>query len=84
MKAPFLRVALVLALVVLTSGCRRARVNGPEALSKPYVASGWRRKMFHKTKCKWVEKLEIPSLIGFDTRQEAIEEGLEPCPECKP
>jgi len=86
MKAPFLRLAFLfaLALMLTAPGCRKARVNGREALSKPYVASGWRRKMFHRTECEWVEKLEVPSLIGFDTRQEAIDEGLEPCPECKP
>jgi len=65
----------------------------PEKLTKPdakrivaeykYVASK-KSKVFHKPDCRWVKKINAENLVGYKSKQEAIEAGKRPCKWCKP
>jgi len=50
---------------------------------KYYVASK-KSKKFHRPGCKWAQKIAPHNLIKFDSRDEAIDAGYEPCRVCKP
>lgn len=80
------RLLSVLVLVlILTAGCGGAprRTTGAAAREKPYVASAI-REPFHKNSCKWAAKIAEDNLVGYDTRQEAIDDGHRPCKVCRP
>jgi len=65
----------------------------PEKLTKPdakrtvaeykYVASK-NSKVFHKPDCRWVKRILAKNLVGYNSRDEAIEAGKRPCKLCKP
>ena len=65
----------------------------PEKLTKPdakrtvaeykYVASK-NSKVFHKPDCRWVKRILAKNLVGYNSREEAIEAGKRPCKLCKP
>lgn len=65
----------------------------PEKLTKPdakravaqykYVASK-NSKVFHKPECRWVKRIKPANLVGYNSRNEAIEAGKRPCKMCKP
>ena len=40
--------------------------------------------VFHKPDCHWVEQISLKNLIGYNTRQEALDAGKRPCKRCKP
>ena len=47
-----------------------------------FVASK-RRNIFHRPECKWAAYiLDSPSLIEFETHQEAVDAGYKPCKTC--
>jgi len=48
-----------------------------------YVASKKGTK-FHRPDCEWAQKIAPHNLIKFDSRDEAIDAGYEPCRVCKP
>lgn len=41
-------------------------------------------KVFHKPECHWVEQISPKNLIGYNSRDEAINAGRRPCKRCKP
>ena len=65
----------------------------PEKLTKPdakravaeykYMASK-NSKVFHKPECRWVKRIKPANLVGYNSRNEAIEAGKRPCKMCKP
>jgi len=65
----------------------------PEKLTKPdakrtvaeykYVASK-NSKVFHKPDCRWAKRIKPENLVGYNSRDEAIEAGKRPCKMCKP
>lgn len=65
----------------------------PEKLTKPdakravaeykYVASK-NSKVFHKPDCRWVKRIKPANLVGYNSRNEAIEAGKRPCKTCNP
>lgn len=59
----------------------------PAAESTPaeykYVASK-NGKVFHKPDCIWVKRIKPENLIGYSSREEAINAGKKPCNLCKP
>jgi len=48
-----------------------------------YVASK-KSKVFHKLDCKWVKKIKPGNLVGFKSREDAIQSGRRPCKSCNP
>jgi len=65
----------------------------PEKLTKPdtkptvaeykYVASK-NSEVFHKPDCRWAKRIAAKNLVGYNSRDEAIEAGKRPCKMCKP
>lgn len=62
-------------------------VPSPQPMAKPvqwaYVASK-NSKVFHRPECHLVRNIKADNLIGFETRQEAINSGRTPCKSCAP
>jgi len=48
-----------------------------------YVASR-KTKVFHHPGCTWAQKISPQSLIGFNSREEAIRNRRRPCKSCRP
>lgn len=48
-----------------------------------YVASK-NSKVFHRPDCEWVKKIKPDNLIGFKSREDAINSGRRPCKVCAP
>jgi len=48
-----------------------------------YVASK-KSKVFHIPDCKWAQKIKPENLVGFKSREEAVESGRRPCKSCRP
>ncbi len=48
-----------------------------------YVASK-NRPTFHKPDCRWAKKISPENLVGYKTRDDAINAGKKPCKQCKP
>ena len=48
-----------------------------------YVASR-NSEVFHRAGCQWAAKISPGNLIGYRTRENAIQAGKRPCAECKP
>jgi hypothetical protein len=40
--------------------------------------------VFHRPDCRWVQRISERNLVGYATRDEAIEAGKRPCKSCKP
>jgi hypothetical protein len=59
----------------------------PAAKSIPaeykYVASK-NSKVFHKHDCIWVKRIKPENLVGYSSRDEAINAGKKPCKQCNP
>jgi hypothetical protein len=53
------------------------------AVKYKYVASK-KSKVFHKSDCRWVERIKKENLVGYSSREEAIKAGKRPCKRCKP
>lgn len=58
-------------------------INRTEVAEYKYVASVL-REPFHDPNCKWAKKINPENLIGFKTRQDALDSGRRPCKVCKP
>lgn len=55
----------------------------PVANKYEYVASK-NSKVFHKPNCRLAERISPKNLVGYSSREEAIEAGKRPCKRCKP
>ena len=59
----------------------------PAAESTPaeykYVASK-NSKVFHKPDCIWAKRIKPENLVGYSSRDEAINAGKRPCRQCNP
>jgi len=55
----------------------------PELAKHRYVASK-NSKVFHKPECYWARRIVLKNLVGYKSREEAIEAGKRPCKQCKP
>lgn len=64
-------------------GHTHASAVGAEARDKPFVASVL-RDPFHRSDCKWAKKIHVDNLVGYDNREDAIEDGHRPCKVCRP
>ncbi|MBT5610925.1 MAG: DNA/RNA non-specific endonuclease [Lentisphaerae bacterium] len=48
-----------------------------------YVSTGTSKK-FHKPTCRYAKPLEEPGVLKFESREDALAAGKEPCKVCKP
>lgn len=59
------------------------RISREDIAEYKYVASV-NSKPFHYPGCRWAKKIYSENLIGFVSRQEALDSGRRPCKVCKP
>ena len=52
--------------------------------AEPYYVASANSFRFHRPGCRSVAKIKPANLRRFDTREEALYEGLSPCRNCKP
>jgi Metal binding domain of Ada len=76
---------LALAVLMLASSLAVAGESSrnAEQTKVAYVASVI-REPFHRSTCKWADKISPSNLQTFKTRAEAIKAGHRPCKVCKP
>jgi hypothetical protein len=48
-----------------------------------YIASK-NSKVFHRPDCIWVKRIKPENLVGYNSRDEAINAGKKPCKQCNP
>jgi lipopolysaccharide export system permease protein len=53
------------------------------AKKKPYVGNV-RMHKFHKSECKWAQRITPDNYSSFEAREEALGQGYSPCKVCKP
>lgn len=54
-----------------------------QTLKYMYVASK-NSSVFHKSDCRWAKKISPANFVGYQSRDEAINDGKRPCKWCKP
>ena len=68
-------------------GQHRPRISTPTSTVQTkdwkYVASK-KSKVFHRPDCKWAERISPKNLIGFKSKEEAVQSGRRPCKSCRP
>ncbi len=58
-------------------------ITQTQVVEYAYVASV-NSKVFHKPNCKWAKKIKEKNLVGFKSREDAVNSGKRPCKVCKP
>jgi len=68
----------------LTAQVRDAKPAADQQVAQyKYVASK-NSRVFHSRQCSWAQRIKPENLIGYNSRQQAIEAGKRPCKRCKP
>jgi hypothetical protein len=57
--------------------------NLQAAASHPFIASK-SSDVFHRPDCRWAQNISGNNLVGYKTREEAVQSGKRPCKSCKP
>lgn len=57
---------------------------GLTAASKPLFVASKSGSVFHRPDCRWAQNISADNLIGYKTREEAVQSGKRPCKSCKP
>lgn len=52
--------------------------------AEDYYVASLRSKKFHRPECEWGQKISTANLVKFNTVDEALNAGYEPCRVCKP
>ena len=60
-----------------------AQTSRDKLLEYNYIGSSQSDK-YHKPTCRWTDKINDENLIHFDTEEEAVAAGYQPCGTCKP
>ncbi|MFH1982223.1 MAG: flagellar biosynthesis protein FlhF [Pseudomonadota bacterium] len=50
---------------------------------QPFVANS-NSDIFHRTDCKWTKMIKSENFISFDSMEDALSQGFNPCRYCKP
>ncbi len=85
MRNKVLVITVVLCCALLL-GCKSestATATEESARMKPYVGSVL-REPYHKNTCKWAKKIHTDNLVGYDTEEQAVDDGRRPCKVCNP
>ncbi len=84
--------SVLAGMLLAMPGCRgeppgdtapHASARGAEAREKPIQASV-NRDVFHRSDCRWAEKISERNLAGYDAVQDARADGRRACQVCKP
>ena len=54
------------------------------SLAAPRYVASQKEAPFHLTSCRWAKEISRANLEEFNTREEAIKAGHQPCKVCKP
>ncbi|NLY75980.1 MAG: nuclease [Firmicutes bacterium] len=61
---------------------------GVSETKRPEAITGYRSSSksnkFHRPSCRWAQRISPQNLLIFESREEALKAGYEPCKECKP
>ncbi|HUT30210.1 MAG TPA: hypothetical protein VMX13_10495 [Sedimentisphaerales bacterium] len=55
----------------------------PDAIKYKYICSR-KSNVFHKSDCRWAQRIAPNNLVGYNSREEALRTGKRPCKRCKP
>ena len=55
----------------------------PDAIKYKYICSR-KSNVFHKSDCRWAQRIAPNNLVGYNSRDEALRAGKRPCKRCKP
>jgi hypothetical protein len=58
--------------------------KAPQAASQYPFVSSTNSQVFHRPDCRWAQKIAGGNLIGYKSREEAVQAGKRPCKICKP
>lgn len=61
----------------------KLNVSAPTASGAAFVSSK-SSQVFHRTDCRWAQNIASGNLIGYNSRQEAVQAGKRPCKTCQP
>jgi len=78
-----LMVVFIASFVYSLMAERGDKINRSQISEYKYVASRL-KEPFHYPTCRWAQKISEENLIGFKTRQQALDSGRRPCKVCKP
>lgn len=73
--------AVVVGLAI--AGCEHDPVAGPEARTRPIVASV-NSDVYHRPGCRYVTRIADHNLRGYNGAAHAERHGLRPCKVCEP
>lgn len=67
----------------ITENTGTSRVSSPTVSRKSYLGNSNSRK-FHYPSCKWAQKISPSHRVWFNSREQAIKAGYDPCKVCRP
>ncbi len=68
----------------LTAAEKQTKPGAKSAVAEyKYIASK-NSKIFHKPDCSWAKRIKPENLVGYNSKEEAINAGKRPCKQCKP
>lgn len=71
-------------LVPSETGSASADPHGsPPTAAYPFVSSR-NSQVFHRRDCRWAQNIASGNLVGYKSREEAVQAGKRPCKTCKP
>jgi hypothetical protein len=58
--------------------------KGPQVVSEYPFVSSTSSQVFHRPDCRWAQNIASGNLVGYKSREEAVQAGKRPCKTCKP
>ena len=58
--------------------------GGPAPTAGYPLVSSRNSQVFHRPDCRWVQNIAGGNLVGYRSRDEAVQAGKRPCKTCKP
>jgi hypothetical protein len=58
--------------------------RGSQAASQYPFVSSTSSQVFHRPDCRWAQNIASGNLVGYKSREEAVQAGKRPCKTCKP
>jgi hypothetical protein len=73
-----------IGVVSLMDSKEQTKKNAEAVVAKYRYVASKNSRVFHRPDCRWAERIAPENLIGYSSREEAIESGKRPCKSCKP
>ncbi|MHC4573739.1 MAG: hypothetical protein ACYS76_06360 [Planctomycetota bacterium] len=67
-----------------TAGRVQARGEPERRVGEYGYVGSKNSRVFHRTGCRWAQRISPENLVSYSTREEAITGGKRPCRQCKP